>query len=61
MRLTPQGLDPNDAYESPVYGGPSDDLLSPVGDGSLIVGIHGIGRRSGFVYTLGIVTLPTEP
>ncbi|MCE9604799.1 MAG: hypothetical protein K8U03_07855 [Planctomycetia bacterium] len=61
MRLTTQGLDPSDAYESPVYGSASDDLLPPVGDGSLIVGIHGIGRRSGNVYSLGVVILPTSP
>ena len=56
-RLTPNGLDPRDAYQSPVLGVPSTGIVPPAGNGSVIVGIHGTGRRSGHVYSLGVTTI----
>jgi hypothetical protein len=57
MKLTPRGLDPRDAYDSPVYGFPSDGMPSTVGDGSPIVGVHGACARSSYISRLGIVVL----
>jgi hypothetical protein len=64
MRIGPNGLDPNDSYDSPHYGGPGGNVLGYVGgDGSYVVGIHGLeelGQRPR-VYTLGLLTAPRSP
>jgi hypothetical protein len=62
MKITENGLDPNDKYEGPVIGsstgGGGGSTLG--GDGNFIVGIHGkLHDTSGKVEALSVVSLTT--
>lgn len=60
MKVTENGLDPNDSYRSPWLGGRDGSTLIVGGDGSFLVGVHGkiafeTGLPDGAAATLGAV------
>jgi hypothetical protein len=63
MRVTANGLDPKDSYQSANYGGPGGSDQGVIGgDGSFIVGIHGhegtTTRKQ--LYSLGLMAAPAR-
>src|SRR5262249_21728042 len=58
MKITPNGLDPNDSYKGPHIGGEGGGSGTVGGDGNFIVGIHGkLGDSTNKVEAISIITL----
>ena len=58
MKMTPTGVDPNDSYKGPYFGGEGGTAATMGGDGNFIVGIHGkIDANNGRLQAISAVTM----
>jgi hypothetical protein len=56
MRITSDGLDPNDKYDGPHIGGEGGNERTLGGDGSFIIGLHGKVTDKGSIAAMSPVT-----
>ena len=58
MKMTATGVDPNDSYKGPYFGGEGGTAATMGGDGNFIVGIHGkIDSNNGRIQAISAVTM----